>query len=65
VSPHEAVIATRLAGLSLLPRGRLDATDVDTFEAAIAQPDALDETLAACEKGYDVVIIDTPSGSGA
>ena len=38
VSSHEAVIATRLAGLSLLPRGRLDATDVDSFEAAVAQP---------------------------
>ena len=64
ISPHEAVIATRLAGLSLLPRGRLDATDVDAFEAAVAQPGTLDETLAACEKGYDVVIIDTPSGLG-
>jgi len=64
VSPHEAVIATRLAGLSLLPRGRLDATDVDSFEAAISQAGTLDETLAACEKGCDVVIIDTPSGLG-
>jgi chromosome partitioning protein len=64
VSPHEAVIATRLAGLNLLPRGRLDATDVDSFEAAIAQAGALDEALSACEKGCDVVIIDTPSGLG-
>ena len=64
MSPHEAVIATRLAGLNLLPRGRLDATDVDSFEAAIAQAGALDEALSACEKGCDVVIIDTPSGLG-
>src|SRR5262249_13198990 len=52
----EAVVATRLAGLSLLPRGRLDATDVDSFEAAVAVPGALDEALAASEKGCDVVI---------
>jgi len=64
VSPPEAVVATRLAGLSLLPRGRLDATDVDSFEAAVSQPGALDEMLAACEKGCDAVIIDTPSGLG-
>jgi chromosome partitioning protein len=64
VGPSEAVVATRLAGLSLLPRGRLDATDVDSFEAAVAQPGVLDEMLAACERGCDVVIIDTPSGLG-
>jgi chromosome partitioning protein len=64
VSAPEAVVATRLAGLSLLPRGRLDATDVESFEAAVAQPGALDEALTACEKGCDVVILDTPSGLG-
>ncbi len=64
VSPAEAVVATRLAGLSLLPRGRLDATDVDSFEAAVAEPGALDEALAASEKSFDVVMLDTPSGLG-
>jgi chromosome partitioning protein len=64
VSPSEAVVATRLAGLSLLARGRLDSTDVESFEAAVAQPGELDQVLAACEKGSDIVILDTPSGLG-
>jgi len=61
---EDAVVATRLPGLSLLPRGRLDATDVESFEAAVARPGALDEAFTACEKGCDVVIVDTPSGLG-
>ena len=63
-TPADAVVATRLAGLSLLPRGRLDATDVESFEAAVARPGALEDALAACEKGMVVVIVDTPSGLG-
>jgi chromosome partitioning protein len=60
----EAVVPTRLAGLSLLPRGRLDPTDVDAFEAAVARPGALEQAFGECEKGCDVVIVDTPSGLG-
>ena len=63
-TPADAVLATRLSGLSLLPRGRLDATDVESFETEIARPGALEQALAACEKGIDVVIVDTPSGLG-
>jgi chromosome partitioning protein len=64
VSPADAVVATRLPGLSLLPRGRLDATDVESFETAVARPGVLGEVFGACEKGCDVVIVDTPSGLG-
>jgi chromosome partitioning protein len=60
----DAVVTTRLNGLSLLTRGRLDATDVESFEAAVARPGSLDEAFAACERGCDVVIVDTPSGLG-
>ncbi len=63
-SAAEAVVATRLGGLSLLARGRLDATDVDSFETEVARPGALDEAFAACDKACDVVIVDTPSGLG-
>ena len=63
-TPAEAVLETRLAGLSLLPRGRLDATDVDSFEPEVARPGALEQALAACEKACDIVIVDTPSGLG-
>ncbi|MCG6924744.1 MAG: ParA family protein [Acidobacteria bacterium] len=63
-SPPEAVLTTRLSGLRLLPRGRLDATDVATFEEEIARPGALDAALEATEAGSDVVVVDTPSGLG-
>ena len=64
VKTEGAVVSTRLAGLSLLPRGRLDATDVESFEAAVARTGALDSALAACERGMDLVVVDTPSGLG-
>ena len=62
--PADAVLSTRLDGLSLLPRGRLDATDSTSFEDEVAREGALDAALARCEKGYDLVIVDTPSGLG-
>ena len=64
VNAEHAVVTTRLPGLSLLPRGRLDATDVESFETAVARPGALEDALAACERGMDIVIVDTPSGLG-
>jgi chromosome partitioning protein len=63
-TPEEAVLVTRLSGLSLLPRGRLDATDVVSFEEEVARPGALDEILRSAETACEIVIIDTPSGLG-
>ena len=63
-SASDAVLETRLAGLRLLPRGRLDATDVDAFEQAVSQDGALDRALSACSGDADLVVIDTPSGLG-
>jgi chromosome partitioning protein len=63
-TPQEAILVTRLGGLSLLPRGRLDATDVASFEEEASRPGVLDETLRSAEQACDVVIIDTPSGLG-
>ena len=63
-TPAEAIVATRLAGLSLLPRGRLDATDVDSFEAEVARADALEKAFSACDKAFDILVVDTPSGLG-
>src|SRR5512141_3012131 len=45
VEPRVAVLPTHLPGLSLLPRGRLDPTDVPTFEHEISVPGALERTL--------------------
>jgi chromosome partitioning protein len=63
-SAQDSVVRTRLDRLSLLPRGRLDATDVDSFEAEVARSGALEQALAACEGAADVVVVDTPSGLG-
>jgi chromosome partitioning protein len=63
-TPEQAVLVTRLGGLSLLPRGRLDATDVASFEEEVSRPGVLDETLRSVEKACEVAIIDTPSGLG-
>lgn len=62
--PADVVLSTRLDGLSLLPRGCLDATDIASFEDEVGREGALDGVLARCEKGYDLVIVDTPSGLG-
>ena len=62
--PSDAVVATRLQGLSLLPRGRLDPTDVASFEEEVGREAALDGALARCEAGHDIVVLDTPSGLG-
>jgi chromosome partitioning protein len=60
----DSVLQTRLEGLALLPRGRLDATDVGSFEDAVAHPGSLEQMLAACEAAADLVLLDTPSGLG-
>lgn len=63
-TPGEAVLTTRLSGLQLLSRGRLDATDIPAFEEEIARSGVLDEALRATETAADLVVIDTPSGFG-
>jgi chromosome partitioning protein len=63
-TPEEAILVTRLGGLSILPRGRLDATDVASFEEEVSRPGVLDEALRSAEKAREYVIIDTPSGLG-
>ena len=64
LGPQDVVLETRLDGLSLLPRGRLDATDVDSFEQEVSRPDSLEQALRSCEAAFDFVLIDTPSGLG-
>ncbi len=59
-----AVIATQLPGLSILPRGRLDPTDVPTYERELFNPGVLSDLLDKHAKGFDVTILDAPSGVG-
>ena len=63
-TPEEAILGTRLDGLRLLPRGRLDATDVSSFEEELARPGALKDALESTEGSSDIVLMDTPSGLG-
>jgi chromosome partitioning protein len=58
----EVVLSTRLDGLSLLARGRLDPTDVPAYEEEVGRSEALDKALRAAEAGQDLVLMDTPSG---
>jgi chromosome partitioning protein len=62
--PERAVTATQLPGLSLLPRGRLDPSDVAAFEAELSDVGALDRALARAEGDADFIVLDTPSGLG-
>lgn len=64
ISPAEALVATKVHGLSLLPRGRLDPIDICEFERALETPSVLDNLLREVEGDFEVVILDTPSGLG-
>jgi chromosome partitioning protein len=59
-----AVLQTQLPTLRLLPRGRLDPTDVASYEEELSVPGKLRRALESAEDGSDVVVIDTPSGLG-
>lgn len=63
-SVAEAVIATKLPGLRLLARGRLDPTDVAAFEQEIARPGILAGLLQEAEDDAALVVMDAPSGLG-
>jgi chromosome partitioning protein len=62
--PSQAVMSTQLSGLRLLPRGRLDPTDVASFEQEVGDPAQLESALSRVDGGADVVLLDTPSGLG-
>src|SRR5438445_5748601 len=47
--PRQAVTATHLPGLSVLARGRLDPTDVSTYERELSTPGILEHALARVE----------------
>jgi chromosome partitioning protein len=64
VTPSLAVVPTQLPNLSLLPRGRLDATDVPTFEREISEKGRLDNALDGVDRDFEMVLLDTPSGLG-
>ena len=64
VPAGQAVLATRLPGLSLLPRGRLDSVDACEFELALHEPGTLEGVLGPLESTFDFLLLDTPAGLG-
>ncbi|MEZ4373843.1 MAG: ParA family protein [Polyangiaceae bacterium] len=64
IQPEEAILPTKVPRLSLFPRGRLDPADACDFELALASNGVLDSTLAKVERGFDITILDNPSGLG-
>jgi chromosome partitioning protein len=62
--PEQALVATHLPALRLLTRGRLDPTDVSTYEQELFVPGVLGSALDRVDRDVDVVVIDTPSGMG-
>lgn len=64
IQVSEALLQTKLPGLRLLPRGRLNPVDAPAFEAACTDRDVLEGVLGTAGDGSDLVIIDTPSGLG-
>lgn len=61
---EEAFIQTKLPGLSILPRGRLDPLEVGAYENLLHSSAALRDVLAGVGERYSYIIIDTPSGLG-
>ncbi len=62
--PAEAVRQTKVASLALLPRGRMSAVDVGEYEDALRAPGVLAGALGKVDAGFDLVLLDTPSGLG-
>lgn len=60
---EQVLLQTKLEGLTLLPRGRLDPVDVSEFEQALADPSVRQRLISATD-GFDFTIIDTPAGLG-
>jgi chromosome partitioning protein len=65
VSIEQAIFTTKLPGLSLLPRGRLDPVEAPEFEDALRAPGALEGVLKAVDDRFEYVLIDTPGGLGS
>ncbi len=61
----DVLVRTKLAQLSLLPRGRLDPVDVPAYDQALLESDTLRLAVSTVAQRFDYVLIDTPSGVGA
>src|SRR5512141_2086930 len=60
-TPAQAILKTKV---DALPRGRISPVDIGELEDALRAPGVLAGALQKVEQGFDVVLIDTPSGLG-
>lgn len=58
------VIKTKLATLSILPRGRLDPIDFNLYEELLYSSKTLQDIISEVRNKFQYIIIDTPSGLG-
>ncbi len=59
------VVPTKLAPLSLLPRGRLDPLEIPLYEELLLHGTTIADIVARVTGRFRHIIIDTPSGLGA
>ncbi len=62
--PDQAVLATHLPELKLLPRGRLDPVEVPQFEETVFARGRIRQLLAPYEAETDIILLDTSAGLG-
>jgi chromosome partitioning protein len=63
-SAEEALVPTKLANLTLLPRGRLDPLEAVLFERGLQQSGRLASLIATLQARFDYLLFDTPAGVG-
>ena len=63
-SLDDVLVATKIATLQILPRGRLDPVDVCRYEQYLHTTDTVSTVIREVSRDRDFVIIDNPSGLG-
>lgn len=61
---EELLLPTKLQGLTLLPRGRLDPIEAPLFERGLQQGGRLAGLVNALRARFDFILLDTPAGLG-
>jgi chromosome partitioning protein len=59
------LVSTKVSGLEILPRGRLDPVDICEYETFLHNSDVLRKVVDEVKGGRDYLILDNPSGLGA
>lgn len=64
VSPEDAMMATKVDKLGLIPRGRLNPVHCAAYEHALATTRLLRDTLEVVDDRAEFIFVDCPSGLG-